>query len=110
MTTILSVSLPDELRDALDAEAERRKRSRSFVVAEAVRQYIARQDRDVFRDARDQTLRENLALSPADRVRLSEELWNEFARGRPLTRPVAASFDTFEQYEQWQRRKQEVGA
>jgi len=104
---ILSVSLPNELRALLDAEADRQKRSRSFVVAVAIRDYLARQDREAFRNSRDQTLRDNLALSPAERVRLSEALWDEFASHRPLTQPVAASFDTFEEYEQWRRRGRE---
>jgi predicted transcriptional regulator len=103
MTTILSVSLPDDLRVQLDAEAKRQQRTRSFVVAEAVRAYLAGADRDAFTSARDRTLREALALSPADRVRLSESLWREFARHRPQTTGWTASFNTFAEYEEWRR-------
>src|SRR6266446_1594315 len=53
MATILSVSLTPDLRSVLDAEAKRQRRSRSFVVAEAIREYVARQDRDAFSAARD---------------------------------------------------------
>jgi len=69
---ILSVSMPPALRKVLDAEARRQGRSRSFVVSEAVRAYVAQRERDAFADARDRTLREGLALSPAERVRLSD--------------------------------------
>jgi predicted transcriptional regulator len=103
VTTILSISLPAELRSALDAEAKRQRRSRSFVVAEAVREYLVSQDREAFAAARDRTLREGLALSAADRVRLAEELWKDFARGREPAKPWTATFDTFDQYEQWRR-------
>lgn len=103
MADILSVSLPPDLRTALDAEAERQRRSRSFVVAEAVRAYLARPDRVAFDAARDRTLREGLALPPADRVRLAETLWRELARDHATVEPWSASFDTFEQYERWRR-------
>ena len=99
--TILSISIPAALRTTLDAEARRQRRSRSFVVSEAVSTYIAQRGHDAFAAARDRTLREGLALSPAERVRLSEELWREFSRGRKPARAWTASFDTFADYERW---------
>jgi predicted transcriptional regulator len=110
MTTILSISLPEELRAALDAASARERRSRSFVVAEAVRAYLAHQERQAFDDARTRTLREGLALTPAARLRLAEELWQEFAHGRKLAKPFSASFDTFGEYEEWRRRGGERGS
>jgi len=110
MTTILSVSLPSDLPPALDAEARRQGRSRSFIVREAIHAYIARQDRDAFSAARDRTLREGLALPPADRVKLADELWQELVGGRQLTKPWTASFDTFDQYEKWRQRGGERAA
>jgi predicted transcriptional regulator len=104
MATILSVSLPPDLRSTLDAEAKRQRRSRSFVVAEAIRDYVARQQRDAFTEARERTLREGLALTPARRVQLVEELWQELARGRKPGKPWAASFNTFEEYDRWRSR------
>jgi predicted transcriptional regulator len=100
---ILSVSLPADLRAELDAEAERSRRSRSFVVAEAVREYLGHRDRQAFSEARERTLREGLALSPSERLRLSEELWWELARGQKVTEPWTATFDTFDEYERWRR-------
>ena len=102
--TILSVSLPTELRATLDAEAQRQRRSRSFVVGEAIRAYITQRERESFTAARDRTLREGLALTPADRVRLSEQLWHDFARGRKPAEPWTAAFETFDQYDSWRRR------
>jgi predicted transcriptional regulator len=110
MTTILSVSVPADLRSALDAEAKRQRRSRSSVVAEAVRDYLARQDRDAFEQARRRTLREGLALTPAERLQLAEDLWQEFARGRKAAKPWAATFNTFDEYERWRRQGGERAA
>ncbi len=107
--TILSISLPSDLRERLDAEAERQRRSRSFLVGEAIRQYLARQDGQSFTDARERTLREGLALPPAERLRLSEELWGDLARGRELADPWTAAFDTFGEYERWRRREAGAG-
>lgn len=104
MTTIISVSLPDDLRSQLDAEAARERRSRSFVVAEAVREYVARRQRDGFTDARERTLREALALTPAARLQLSEDLWQDFAGRHKLPEPWTAAFDTFDDYDAWRRR------
>lgn len=95
--------MPAPLQKTLDAEARRQARSRSFVVSEAVREYVERRRDDAFGAARDQTLRQGLALSPADRVHLSEELWGEFARGRDATHGWTASFDTFAEYEHWRK-------
>ena len=104
MTTILSVSLPADLRSTLDAEAKRQRRSRSFVVAEAVREYLARQGRAAFAEARERTLREGLALAPAARLKLAEDLWQELARGRKPGPPWTATFNTFEEYDRWRRQ------
>ena len=103
MTTIVSISIPADLREELDAQAERQQRSRSFVVAEAVREYLSRCDRAAFEEARLHTLREGLALEPAARLRLADELWQEFARGSSDFRPWAATFRTFDEYERWRR-------
>src|SRR5438309_555031 len=96
--------LEDVLRAALDAEAKRQRRSRSFVVSEAIRAYVASREREAFAAGRDQTLREALALSPAARLREAEALWQEFARTHEPGQPWTASFNTFAEYEQWRRR------
>ena|SRR5438093_8219333 len=103
MTKIVSVSLMAEVRSALNAEAKRQRRSRSFVVAEAIVDYVARQERKAFAEARERTLREGLALALAARLRLAEELWHELTRGRKAAKPWTATFDTFEEYDRWRR-------
>jgi predicted transcriptional regulator len=105
MTTILSVSLPDDVCSVLDAEAARQRRSRSAVVSEAVRAYVTHADGNAFTEARDRTLREGLALSPADRVKLSEKLWFEGTQGRARSKPWSRSFATFGDYERWLARR-----
>ena len=71
--TILSLSLPADLRARLDAEAARRRRSRSFLVAEAVREYLSRQDRRGFDKARDRTLRGYADAAPSMlRIRIDD--------------------------------------
>lgn len=104
MKTILSISLHAALRAALDTEAKRQRRSRSFIVGEAIREYVTHQERDAFTTARDRTLREGLALAPADRLRVAEELWHELAPGRTPAQAWTAAFDTFDQYDRWRRQ------
>ena len=110
MTKIVSVSLPADLQSTLDAEAKRQRRSRSFVVAEAVRDYVARQHQHAFTEARERTLRDGLALAPAARLQLAEELWQELARGHKPTKPWTATFDTFAEYDTWRREGGERAA
>jgi predicted transcriptional regulator len=103
-STITTISLPTALRKRLDREAARQRRSRSFVVAEAIERYLDETDRRGFEEGRRRTLREALALSPAERVRLAEELWSELARGSRPGEPWTAVFGTFEEYEHWRSR------
>lgn len=108
MTTITSISMPHELRAALDEEAERQRRTRSSVVAEAISEYLARRQRAAFDEARLHTLRGGLDLTPGGRIELAEELWLEFARGRPTSEPWTATFETFDEYERWSREGPEA--
>ncbi len=101
MSKIVSVSLSDDTRDALEAEAKRQKRSRSWIVREAVAEYVARQRDAAFDAARDRVLRDGLALSPAERVLAAEAIWNEFADRHPTTRGYSAGFATFAEYDAW---------
>jgi len=103
-TVITSISLPVKLRRRLDQEAKRQRRARSFVVAEAVEEYLGRRERQAFTEGRERTLREGLALSPDERLALSEGLWLELTLGSSPVAPWTAAFDTFDDYEQWRRR------
>ena len=103
-TVITSISLSAKLRRSLDLEAKRQRRARSFVVAEAIEEYLGRRERQAFTEGRERTLREGLALTPHERLALSEELWLELTLGRGPVAPWTAAFDTFDDYEQWRRR------
>jgi predicted transcriptional regulator len=104
VSDIISVSVPRDVRSALDSEARSQRRSRSFIVAEAVRAYVKSRSQEAFSNARHQTLREGLALSPPSRVKLAEELWQELSRGRQATEPWARTFGTYAEYETWRRQ------
>ena len=103
MSVIVSVSLPPRVKSTLDAESRRQRRSRSFVVAEAIREYTDRRTAGAFADARDETLRDGLARSPAARVRESEDLWQELTRGSRPAKPWTATFRTFAEHDAWLR-------
>ena len=103
-TVVTSISLPAKLRRRLDQEAKRQRRARSFVVVEAIEEYLGRRERQAFTEGRERTLREGLALSPAERLALSEGLWLELTQGRGPVAPWTAAFDTFDDYERWRRQ------
>ncbi len=103
MPNILSVSVPSDLHEELDAEAARQKRSRSFVVVEAVREYLVAKQRDAFAAGSLQTLRDGLSMAPAERVALSESLWSELARGWQASKPWVIGFDTHAEHQRWCR-------
>jgi predicted DNA-binding protein len=103
-TVITSISLSAGLRKRLDREAKRQRRTRSFVVAEAIEAYLGQRERQAFAEGRERTLREGLALSPAERLALSENLWLELTRARGPATPWTAAFDTFDDYERWRRQ------
>ena len=105
MATILSISLPDDLCAPLDAEARRQRRSRSAVVAEAVRESLARHHRAAFDAARDHVLGQTLALSLADRVKLVSALTRQTTRGHRRPKPFAITFATFAERDAWRRAR-----
>jgi len=103
MSIILSVSVPPGLREELDAEADRQQRSRSFVVVEAVREYLAARQQEAFEEGNLRTLRDGLGRTPVERVALSESLWRELSRGRVVHEPWVAAFDTHDEHQRWHR-------
>jgi hypothetical protein len=118
----VTCTLPADLVKAADAIAQREGRSRSWVVAEALRRYLAadvpaspppgrvrEQARhpygDEFEDARRQRRDGDLALTPEQRVRAAEELAQMAAdlHPRPRYHGVLA-FDTWEDFATWKKR------
>jgi predicted transcriptional regulator len=109
MSKIVSVSLPPETRDALDAEAKRQRRSRSWVVREAVAEYVAQRRDAAFAAAREHTRHADLSLTAEERVHLCDDLWRELTFGAETPRGDARSFDTFDQYHAWRREHRRRG-
>ncbi|MCU0634830.1 MAG: ribbon-helix-helix protein, CopG family [Gemmatimonadaceae bacterium] len=103
----VAVSLPAADLAAAEALARRLDRSRSWVVAEALRRYVADSDR-ASRDALDVTRRyqldRDLALTAEERLREAEEV---AAIGGPpgarLEQPHR--FATYEDFVQWRRAR-----
>jgi len=123
----VTVTVPvDVLREA-DRLAKSLDRSRSWVVTEALRRFAGappvsgktlppggpavREEpappyvvRQAFRDAELSRLRSDLALTPADRVRLAEELARVAPDNRPRPRfRRVLQFDSYEDYLDWKR-------
>src|SRR5260370_21668786 len=98
------------MQSAWGGEAKGQRRSRSLVAAGAVRDYVARQHHQAFTTARERTLRDGLALAPAARLQLAEELWQEFARGRKPTKPWTPTFAPFDAHEPMRREGGERAA
>jgi hypothetical protein len=112
----IAITLPADDLAAADEVAQRQDRSRSWVIAEAIRRYTAdaRQADDSssvnaraptgLGDSRHAQLLADLRLTPEQRVRAAEET----ARVSFLTRPVAKrvlAFDRYEDYLGWKRRQ-----
>ena len=70
----IAITLPEADLEAADRLAAAQDRSRSWIVAEAVRRYVAEQSGAVGLDAsRRAQLRRDLALTPLERIRAAED-------------------------------------
>jgi len=125
----VTVTLPAEVVKAADALAASLDRSRSWVVAEALRRYagLPRSDarttdgtargaavgeeapppydaRRAFRAAELSRLETDLALTPEQRVRIAEELLRTVPAGRRRPRHHrVVQFESFEDYLDWKQ-------
>lgn len=124
----ISVTLPPALVEAADARARALDRSRSWVVAEALRQYLAAApgeeaqaggrvlrvaetitsayEASAVEEARLRHLRAEAALPPNERLRRAEELGHlaRRAQRRGARRQVIA-FDSYEDYYEWKKAR-----
>jgi predicted transcriptional regulator len=115
----VTVTLPRDLLARADARARQLDRSRSWVVAEALRAYLASPvvrepavayaAREVA-EAKRLHLAADLRLSPEERLRRAEEL-GRLARTAQRRRPrqQIIGFDSYEDYYEWQRKAHLVG-
>jgi predicted DNA-binding protein len=108
----IAITLPPETLRAADELAARQNRSRSWIVAEAIRQYAAAQrvaastEDAVTRLGRSrmEQLRRDLSLSAEARVLESEEI---AVVGRPLAEPESPrTFATYDDYLAWRRERE----
>ena len=96
----IAITLPPEDLDQADALALRLDRSRSWVIAEALRQFVAQQAAAAppLDPSRRAQLYRDSALTPAQRVREAEVRAQVDATA---TRPM--EFDTYEAFAAWRR-------
>jgi hypothetical protein len=125
----ISITLPADLLRQADQEAARLGRSRSWVIAEALRRGPAGTEapprlvreaapaspygavREELEVARDRRLRAALAQSPTERLRQASELVRLARAVRPARgRTQVIAFDTFEDYWLWKRAHRAAGA
>jgi hypothetical protein len=118
----VSLTLPSALLAAADRRAKELDRSRSWVIAEALRQWLATErppaetgsrlvretaapyGAEEVAHARRRHLAAELQLSPAERLRRAEEL-GRLARTRQLRRPRTQiiGFESYEDYYEWKK-------
>lgn len=120
----ISATIPDHLVAAADQHAQRLDRSRSWVLTEALRQYLSRpatptevpeQPRDArtvaaitpsgLGENRLGQLRADLRLSPEERVKEAERTLRLSRRGPRASRQPVIAFASFEDYLEWDRHE-----
>lgn len=112
----IAITVPQDVLVATDRRARELDRSRSRVIVDALRAYLAsppavREDvrpaygSDAFGVARRQQLERDLARSPAERLRNAEEATRLAQRRRPRRGPVQQiiGFDSYEDFYEWKK-------
>jgi hypothetical protein len=118
--TRISITLPRDVLAAADRRARSLDRSRSWLVVEAVRAYLATSAGSRVRepdapayavqevaDARRRHLAADLKRSPAERLRRAEELARLARQVRPRSgrREQVIGFDSYEDFYEWKRAR-----
>lgn len=112
----IAITLPEDVLAAADRRAKQLDRSRSRVIVEALRAYLANPGvvreatqpsygSDDFGVARRKQLASDLASSPAERLRHSEEAVRLARSLRPRRRPrqQIIAFDSYEDFYEWKK-------
>ena len=108
MTTYakIAVSLPRDDLAAADRLARAQDRSRSWIVAEAIRKYVAEQERESAHElgsSRAEQVKRDLQLTATERIREADELSVlSVASSRPIEQP--RTFRTYDAFSEWRRR------
>jgi hypothetical protein len=113
----ISITLPKDVLEAADKRARALDRSRSWVIVEAIRAYVAaalsrvrESDAPAYAveevaDARRRHLVADLKRSPAERLRRVEDLVRVARQARPRRAPreQVIGFDSYEDFYEWKR-------
>lgn len=113
-TVRITVTIPEDVLDRADELAAKQRRSRSWVISEAVRTFSTAESASSRKsparltaglgDQRIQQLEADLRLTPAQRVREAEELFETALKARPQPRyEQVLMFERFEDYLAWKR-------
>ncbi len=128
----ISLTIPEHLLKKLDTQARVLDRSRSRVIADAVRQYLARGADDVtgrraslpavsepaaeayaaaaIAESRRRRIETELALSAAERLERAEELLRLAPpSARCVPNQQIASFESYDDYYEWKRNRRRGG-
>ncbi|MBL0171041.1 MAG: ribbon-helix-helix protein, CopG family [Gemmatimonadaceae bacterium] len=102
----IAISLPPDDLAAADRLARAQDRSRSWIVAEAIRRYVAEQEREsvhALGSSRAAQVKRDLALTATERIREADELGVlSVASSRPIEQP--RTFQTYDAFAKWRRR------
>lgn len=116
----ISITLPKDVLEAADRRARALDRSRSWLIVEAVRAYLAVPANSRVReadtpadavqevaDARRHHLVADLKRSPAERLRRVEDLVRVARQARPRRgrRQQVIGFDSYEDFYEWKRAR-----
>ncbi|MGQ0648903.1 MAG: hypothetical protein ACT4P7_15200 [Gemmatimonadaceae bacterium] len=108
----IAITLPKPDLVAADRLATRFDRSRSWIVAEAIRQYVASQAAAEASSAlgasRSAQLRRDLTLTPEQRVREAEETLRLSERTSSVRPQAPQTFESYDAFLDW-KRKRETG-
>jgi hypothetical protein len=108
----ISATVPEDVIAAADAHAAGVNRSRSWLISEALRRYLSRLDRKGealpeptpgLGESRLSQLRADLGLTPLERVAEAERTAREASLVRPTAGDFVVTFDSFEDYLEWDR-------
>lgn len=120
----ISITLPRDVLLAADKRARALDRSRSWLIVEAIRAYLAAPAGAAVRepaapaygarevaDARRQHLLADLKRSPAERLRRVEDLVRVAHQVRPRRQPrqQVIGFDSYEDFYQWKKARRAGG-
>jgi hypothetical protein len=110
----IAITLPSPDLAAADRLATAQDRSRSWIVAEAIRQYVASQKslapvlpptRSGLGPLRSEQLARDMALTPEQRVREADETLRLTIAREPARVQQLLAFDSYEDYLDWKTRR-----